>query len=49
MSLFAVIGGVVVGLLTAGSAWLHYSASLTVPSRALRRRWHEETAPPRRR
>lgn len=36
--LVPVIGGVVVGLLVAGSVWLHWAA-LGVPPRGLRRRW----------
>jgi len=46
--LFAVIGGVVVALLVAGSAFLLYFESLTVPPKDLRRRWRAETRSPRR-
>jgi hypothetical protein len=46
--LFAVIGGVIVGVLIAGSAYLLYSESLTVPPKDLRRRWRAETRSPRR-
>ena len=44
----AIIGGVVVALLIAGSAYLCYSASLTVPPKSLTRKWHRETSSPRR-
>lgn len=47
--LFAVIGGVVVAVLIAGSAALCYHASLTVPPKDLRRRWRAETRSPGRR
>jgi hypothetical protein len=46
--LFAIIGGVIVGLLIAGSACLCFRASLTVLPKDLRRRWRAETASPRR-
>jgi hypothetical protein len=46
--LFAAIGGVIVGVLVAGSAALLYFESLTVPPRSLTRRWHREMASPRR-
>lgn len=41
--LFAIIGGIVVGLLIGGSALLCFHASLTVPPKDLVRRWHAET------
>jgi hypothetical protein len=44
--LFAIIGGTVVGLIIAGSAFLCYSASLTVPPRSLTRQWRNETRIP---
>jgi hypothetical protein len=46
--LFAVIGGVIVAVLIAGSAALLYFESLHVPPKDLTRRWHRETARPRR-
>jgi hypothetical protein len=47
--LVAIIGGVIVAALIAGSAYLCFRASLTVPPKDLRRRWRAETASPRRR
>jgi hypothetical protein len=46
--LAAIIGGVIVAVLVAGSAALLYFESLTVLPRSLTRRWHRETARPRR-
>lgn len=46
--MLAIIGGVIVGLLVAGSVFLCYSASLTVPPKPLTRKWRRETASPRR-
>jgi hypothetical protein len=45
--LFAIIGGAIVAALIAGSAYLCFQASLTVPPKDLRRRWHAETSAPR--
>lgn len=42
--LFAIIGGVVAGLLAGGSVLLHCHASLTVPPKDLTRRWRSETS-----
>ena len=47
--LFAVIGGVIVAVLIAGSVSLLYFESLGVPPKDLVRRWRSETASPRRR
>lgn len=44
----AIIGGIIVAALIAGSVFLCYSANLTVPSKSLTRRWRAETAAPRR-
>lgn len=37
--LFNIVGGIVVGLVLAGSAWACFSASLIVPPKDLVRRW----------
>jgi hypothetical protein len=41
--LFAIIGGIVVGLVVVVSACASYGASLSVPPKDLARRWHAET------
>lgn len=46
--LVAIIGGVIGAALIAGSVYLYYRSSLTVPPKSLRRKWREETASPRR-
>jgi hypothetical protein len=37
--LFTIVGGIVVGLVVAVSAWACFSASLSVPPKDLVRRW----------
>jgi hypothetical protein len=46
--LVAILGGIVVAVLIAGSVSLFCFASLSVPPKSLTRRWHRETASPRR-